>query len=430
MLLKNCKILKNGELEKVDILIKENKIEKIAENIVLENMDKEKVIDVKERFVSAGFIDVHVHWREPGFSKKETIYTASRAAARGGFTTVMPMPNLNPVPDDVETLNKQLEIIKKDSVIRAIPYGAITKEEYGKELADMEAMAKDVFAFSDDGRGVQNANVMYEAMCLAAKLNKPVIAHCEDNSLIRGGAMHDGIRNKELGIKGIPSICESVQIARDVLLAEASNCHYHICHISTKESVRTVREAKKNGIKVTCEVTPHHLLSTELDVKEGDGMWKMNPPLRSIEDRKALIDGVLDGTIDIIATDHAPHTLEEKTRGIEKSSFGIVGSETAFSQLYTKFVKTKIFSLDLLVKLMTENVAKIFDLKDYGKLEEKKLADLVVIDLEKEQTIDVEKFLSKGKNTPYNGEKVNGIPVLTICDGKIVYIDRDEIEEK
>ncbi len=430
MLLKNCKILKNGELEKVDILIKENKIEKISENIVLENMDKEKVINVKERFVSAGFIDVHVHWREPGFSKKETIYTASRAAARGGFTTVMPMPNLNPVPDDVETLNKQLEIIKKDSVIRAIPYGAITKEEYGKELADMEAMAKDVFAFSDDGRGVQNANVMYEAMRLAAKLNKPVIAHCEDNSLIRGGAMHDGIRNKELGIKGIPSICESVQIARDVLLAEASNCHYHVCHISTKESVRTVREAKKNGIKVTCEVTPHHLLSTELDVKEDDGMWKMNPPLRSIEDRKALIDGVLDRTIDIIATDHAPHTLEEKTRGIEKSSFGIVGSETAFSQLYTKFVKTKIFSLDLLVKLMTENVAKIFDLKDYGKLEEKKLADLVVIDLEKEQIIDVEKFLSKGKNTPYNGEKVNGIPVLTICDGKIVYIDRDEIEER
>lgn len=423
MLLKNCKILKNGKFKKVDILIKEDKIEKISENIDV--VDK-NVIDVKNKFVTAGFIDAHVHWREPGFSKKETIYTASRAAARGGFTTVMTMPNLNPVPDSIENLNKQLEIIKRDSVIRAIPYGAITKEEYGRELSDMEEIADGIFAFTDDGRGVQNANVMYEAMQVASKLNKAVVAHCEDNSLIRGGSMHEGSKSSELGIKGIPSICESTQIARDILLAEAANCHYHVCHISAKESVRAVREGKKNNIRVTCEVTPHHLLSCDEDIKENNGMWKMNPPLRARKDREALIVGILDGTIDIIATDHAPHTIEEKSRGIEKSSFGIVGSETAFGQLYTKFVKTDIFSLDLLVQLMSENVAKIFNLP-YGKLEENSFADIVVIDLEKEITIKPDDFLSKGKNTPYTNEKINGIPVLTISSGKIAYIDEEEI---
>ena len=423
MLLKNCKILKNGKFKKVDILIKDDKIEKISENI---DVTDENTIDVKDRFVTAGFIDAHVHWREPGFSKKETVYTASRAAARGGFTTVMTMPNLNPVPDSMETLNKQLEIIKNDSVIRAIPYGAITKEEYGRELSDMEDIADKVFAFTDDGRGVQSANVMYEAMLMGAKLNKAIVAHCEDNSLIRGGAMHEGKRSAELGIKGIPSICESTQIARDILLAEAAKCHYHVCHISAKESVRAVREGKQNGIRVTCEVTPHHLLSCDEDIKEDNGMWKMNPPLRAREDRNALIVGILDGTIDIIATDHAPHTMEEKIRGIEKSSFGIVGSETAFAQLYTKFVKTDIFSLEMLVKLMSENVAKIFDLP-YGKLEENSFADIVIIDLEKEITINPNNFLSKGKNTPYINEKINGIPILTISNGKIAYIDKEEI---
>ena len=422
MLLKNCKILKNGKFKKVDILIKDDKIEKISENI---DIVDENTIDVKNRFVTAGFIDAHVHWREPGFSKKETVYTASRAAARGGFTTVMTM-NLNPVPDSLETLNKQLEIIEKDSVIRAIPYGAITKEEYGRELSDMEDIADKVFAFTDDGRGVQSANVMYEAMLMASKLNKAIVAHCEDNSLIRSGAMHEGKRSAELGIKGIPSICESTQIARDILLAEAADCHYHVCHISAKESVRAVREGKKNNIRVTCEVTPHHLLSCDEDIKEDNGMWKMNPPLRGREDRNALIVGILDGTIDIIATDHAPHTMEEKVRGIEKSSFGIVGSETAFAQLYTKFVKTDIFSLEMLVKLMSENVAKIFNLP-YGKLEENSFADIVVIDLEKEMTINPEEFLSKGKNTPYANEKVSGIPVLTISNGKVAYVDKEEI---
>nr|WP_241634361.1 dihydroorotase [Fusobacterium gastrosuis] len=424
MLLKNAKILKNGELVESDILIDGNKISKISKNI--DCFDK-KIIDLKGKFVTAGFIDVHVHWREPGFSQKETILTASKAAARGGFTTVMTMPNLNPVPDSIETLKKQLDIISSDSCIRAIPYGAITKEEYGRELSDMDEIANEIFAFTDDGRGVQSANVMYEAMLKASKLNKAIVAHCEDNSLIRGGAMHEGDKSKELKIAGIPSICESVQVARDILLAEAANCHYHVCHISAKESVRAVREGKKNGIKVSCEVTPHHLLSCDEDIKEDNGMWKMNPPLRAREDKNALIAGILDGTIDIIATDHAPHTQAEKERGIAKSSFGIVGSETAFAQLYTKFVKNDIFSLELLVKLMSENVSKLFNLP-YGKFDEGELADIVVIDLEKEITIDSINFLGKGKNTPYNGEKINGIPVLTLFGGEIVYVDEEEIK--
>lgn len=424
MLLKNAKILKNGELVESDILIDGNKISKISKNI--DCFDK-KIIDLKGKFVTAGFIDVHVHWREPGFSQKETILTVSKAAARGGFTTVMTMPNLNPVPDSIETLKKQLDIISSDSCIRAIPYGAITKEEYGRELSDMDEIANEIFAFTDDGRGVQSANVMYEAMLKASKLNKAIVAHCEDNSLIRGGAMHEGDKSKELKIAGIPSICESVQVARDILLAEAANCHYHVCHISAKESVRAVREGKKNGIKVSCEVTPHHLLSCDEDIKEDNGMWKMNPPLRAREDKNALIAGILDGTIDIIATDHAPHTQAEKERGIAKSSFGIVGSETAFAQLYTKFVKNDIFSLELLVKLMSENVSKLFNLP-YGKFDEGELADIVVIDLEKEITIDSSNFLGKGKNTPYNGEKINGIPVLTLFGGEIVYVDEEEIK--
>lgn len=424
MLLKNAKILKDGELVESDILIDGNKISKISKNI--DCFDKE-IIDLKGKFVTAGFIDVHVHWREPGFSQKETILTASKAAARGGFTTVMTMPNLNPVPDSIETLKKQLNIISSESCIRAIPYGAITREEYGRELSDMDEIAKEIFAFTDDGRGVQSANVMYEAMLKASKLNKAIVAHCEDNSLIRGGAMHEGDKSKELKIAGIPSICESVQVARDILLAEAANCHYHVCHISAKESVRAVREGKKNGIKVSCEVTPHHLLSCDEDIKEDNGMWKMNPPLRAREDKNALIAGILDGTIDIIATDHAPHTQAEKERGIAKSSFGIVGSETAFAQLYTKFVKNDIFSLELLVKLMSENVSKLFNLP-YGKFDEGESADIVVIDLEKEITIDSSNFLGKGKNTPYNGEKINGIPVLTLFGGEIVYIDEEEIK--
>ena len=336
LLLKNGQILEQGILVDKDILIENNRILKISDSI--ENTEA-KVLDLKGKFISPGFIDVHVHWREPGFEYKETIYHASRAAAHGGFTTAMPMPNLNPVPDCYENLKMQLDIIERDSVIRAIPFGAITKGEQGKEYADFKELANYVFAFSDDGRGVQDANMMFESMKVAASLDKAIVAHCEDNSLIRGGCMHCGRRSRELQLPGIPSVCESVQIARDVLLAEATGCHYHVCHVSTKESVRVVRDAKAAGIKVTCEVCPHHLLSNEMDIPEDNGMWKMNPPLRSAEDRNALISGLLDGTIDVIATDHAPHAPYEKELTMTKAAFGIVGSETAFSQLYTKFFK-------------------------------------------------------------------------------------------
>lgn len=418
MLLKNGQLLIDGELVTRDISIEDSKIKQIAQQIAPK--EHEEVIDLRGKFVTAGFIDVHVHWREPGFSYKETIKQASRAAARGGFTTAMPMPNLNPVPDTYENLKLQLDIIDKDSVIRAIPYGSITKGELGKEYADFEALAEHVFAFSDDGRGVQDANMMYQSMQIAAALNKPIVAHCEEDSLILGGCMHCGKRSKELNLPGIPSVCESVQIARDILLAEAAQCHYHVCHVSTKESVRLVRDAKKHGIKVTCEVCPHHLISDENDIPADNGLWKMNPPLRAREDRQALIEGVLDGTIDIIATDHAPHAVEEKEISMKQAAFGIVGSETAFSQLYTKFVKTGIFSLQLLTDLMSAKVADTFGLP-YGRLEPGSMADIVVIDLDSKMVINPEEFLSKGRNTPYANEEVYGIPVLTLVEGKIVY---------
>ena len=390
LLLKNGQILEQGVLVQKDLLIDGKKIIQISDSI--ENAEA-KVLDLKGKFISPGFIDVHVHWRE----YKETIYHASRAAARGGFTTAMPMPNLNPVPDCYENLKLQLDIIERDSVIRAIPFGAITKGEQGKEYANFKELANFVFAFSDDGRGVQDANMMFESMKVAASLDKAIVAHCEDNSLIRGGCMHCGRRSRELQLPGIPSVCESVQIARDVLLAEATGCHYHVCHVSTKESVRVVRDAKAAGIKVTCEVCPHHLMSDEMDIPEDNGMWKMNPPLRSAEDRNALISGLLDGTIDVIATDHA---------------------------LYTKFVKPGVFSLDFLVKKMSENVVDTFGLP-YGRLKENGFADLVVIDLEKSMEIDPNQFLSKGRNTPYIGEKIYGIPVLTLCEGSIAYQDKE-----
>lgn len=423
ILLKNAQIFEQGELVTRDILIKAQHIERIEETIEIEH-DTWTIYDLKGKFVSPGFIDVHVHWREPGFEYKETIYHASRAAARGGFTTAMPMPNLNPVPDSYENLKIQLDIIERDSVIRAIPYGAITKGELGEEYAEFERLAPHVFAFSDDGRGVQNANMMFESMQIAAKLNKAIVAHCEDNSLIRGGCMHCGKRSRELGLPGIPSVCESVQIARDILLAEAAGCHYHVCHVSTKESVRLVREAKHNGIHVTCEVCPHHLLSDEHSITHNTGMWKMNPPLRSSEDRQALIEGLLDGTIDIISTDHAPHALHEKEVSMTQAAFGIVGSETAFSQLYTHLVRPGIITLAQLIDKMSTNVANIFNLP-YGRIEEQCFADLTIIDLNKQDIINPDTFLSKGRNTPYTGEVVYGIPVMTLSEGRVCYQSED-----
>ena len=418
MLLKQGKLLLQGQLLKKDILIEGKYITKIADTIDVEGHE---VIDLNGKIVVPGFIDVHVHWREPGFEYKETIKTGSMAAAKGGFTTVMPMPNLNPVPDTKEHLQQQLAIIQMDSVIRAIPYGAITKGELGEDLADFDELAAlGCFAFSDDGRGVQTAERMLRAMQQAATLQKAVVAHCEDNSLILGGCMHKGCRSVQLQLPGIPSVCESVQIARDVLLAEAAHCHYHICHVSTKESVRVIREAKKAGIHVTAEVCPHHLLYCDMDIPENNGLWKMNPPLRAIEDRQALVEALEDGTIDMIATDHAPHADYEKEISMQQAAFGIVGCETAFAQLYTGFVKTGRWTLQQLVDYMTIKPALAFDLP-YGRIQEGGLADITVIDLETEKAINREQFFSKGKNTPFNGQTLFGWTALTIFEGQVVY---------
>ncbi|MBI5974546.1 dihydroorotase [Staphylococcus canis] len=416
-LIQNTKMLEAGQLKKVDVLIEGKTIKEIAENIEVTN--DMKVIDAKGHFLAPGFIDVHVHLREPGGEHKETIETGTKAAARGGFTTVCPMPNTKPVPDTVEHMEALNERIKETAHVRVLPYASITIRQAGQEHVDFEALSKEgAFAFTDDGVGVQQASMMYEAMQAAQKLDKAIVAHCEDNSLIYGGAMHEGKRSQELGIPGIPSICESVQIARDVLLSEATGCHYHVCHVSTKESVRVIRDAKKAGIPVTAEVTPHHLLLTEDDVPGDNAIYKMNPPLRSKADREALIEGLLDGTIDCIATDHAPHAKDEKEQPMTRAPFGIVGSETAFPLLYTHFVKNGEWSLQQLVDYLTTKPAQTFDLP-YGKLEQGALADLTLINLDDEFEIKAEDFLSKGTNTPFIGEKVYGQPVLTMVEGDI-----------
>ncbi|ARD74226.1 dihydroorotase [Staphylococcus xylosus] len=418
-LLTNAQILQDGELIKVSILIDGKHIKKIAPQIEVDADTEE--IDVKGQFVSPGLVDVHVHLREPGGEHKETIETGTKAAARGGFTTVCPMPNTRPVPDSEENLNRLNQLIVENAQVRVLPYAAITVRQAGKEHVDFSTLAQNgAFAFTDDGVGVQQANMMYEAMQEAAKVNKAVVAHCEDNSLIYGGAMHEGERSKALDIPGIPNICEAVQIARDVLLAEAAGAHYHVCHVSTKESVRAIRDAKKAGIHVTAEVTPHHLLLTEDDVPGDDAIYKMNPPLRSKEDRDALLEGLLDGTIDCIATDHAPHAAEEKAQPMTKAPFGIVGSETAFPLLYTHFVKNGEWTLQQLVDYLTIKPAQTFDLP-YGKLEEGGLADLTVINLDKETEINADDFASKGRNTPFIGYNVYGTPVLTMVEGEVKF---------
>ena len=359
-----------------------------------------------------GFCDVHVHFREPGFSYKETMETGSRASARGGYTTVCTMPNLNPVPDSLEHLNAQLERIRSSACIQVVPYGAITVGEQGETLADLEAMAPYVAGFSDDGRGVQSEELMRQAMLRAKALGKPIVAHCEDNSLLRGGYIHDGAYAKAHGHRGICSESEWGPIARDLKLVKETGVSYHVCHISTKESVELIRQAKAEGLDVTCETGPHYLVMDDSMLEE-NGRFKMNPPLRSKEDREALVQGLLDGTIDMIATDHAPHSAEEKARGLEKSAFGVVGIETAFPIIYTYLVKPGILPLERAVDLLCANPRKRFGLT-LGR-------DFSVWDLDAESTVDSKDFLSMGKATPFEGWKVSGRCLATIRDGRIVY---------
>ena len=359
-----------------------------------------------------GFCDVHVHLREPGFSYKETIATGSRASARGGYTAVCTMPNLKPVPDSVEHLKIQRDLIEETACIHVYPYGSITVEEKGEQLADLEGMAPDVIGFSDDGRGVQSDDMMRAAMLRAKALGKMIVAHCEDNSLLRGGYIHDGEYAKAHGHRGICSESEWGQIARDLELVKETGCAYHVCHISTKESVDIIRKAQAEGLNVTCETGPHYLVMDDSMLEE-DGRFKMNPPLRSREDRDALIAGILDGTIDMIATDHAPHSAEEKSRGLEKSAFGVVGIETAFPILYTYLVKPGVLTLDKLVELLCINPRKRFGIP-MG-------VDYSIWDLDAEYAIDPAEFLSMGKATPFTGWKVSGVCCATVCDGKVVY---------
>ncbi|HIR31437.1 MAG TPA: dihydroorotase [Candidatus Faecousia faecavium] len=362
--------------------------------------------------VFPGFCDVHVHFREPGFSYKETIGTGSLASARGGYTAVCTMPNLNPVPDSLEHLKMQLDLIENSACIHVYPYGAITVGEKGETLADLEAMAPYVAGFSDDGRGVQSTQMMEQAMLRAKALGKIIVAHCEDNSLLRGGYIHDGSYAKAHNHRGICSESEWGQIARDLELVAKTGVSYHVCHISTKESVELIRQAKAQGLDVTCETGPHYLVMDDSMLQE-DGRFKMNPPLRSRDDRDALVQGILDGTIDMIATDHAPHSAEEKAKGLEKSAFGVVGIETAFPILYTYLVKPGILSMDRLVELLCINPRKRFGLS-LG-------CDYSVWDLEASYAIDPKDFLSQGKATPFTGWQVNGQCMATVCDGKLVY---------
>ena len=370
----------------------------------------------KKHIIVPGLCDVHVHFREPGFSYKETIASGSAAAAHGGYTAVCTMPNLDPVPDSAEHLQVQLDAIKRGATIKVLPYGAITVGEKGEKLADMEAMSDKVCAFSDDGKGVQNDEMMREAMTAAKRLGKIIAAHCEDNSLLFGGYIHDGEYAKAHGHRGISSASEYKQIERDLRLAEETGCAYHVCHISTKESVELIRQAKARGVDVTCETAPHYLVLCDEDMQE-DGRFKMNPPLRSREDKKALIEGIKDGTIDMIATDHAPHSAEEKGRGLEKSLMGVVGLEMAFPVLYTELVRKNIITLERLVELMSFKPKERFGIDTEN--------DFAVFDISEAYKIDPENFLSMGRATPFAGREVFGRCLLTVHNGKVVYKAED-----
>lgn len=421
-LLRNATVYMHDSFQKRDLLIDGGKV--FVDSISADNISVSTIIDCTDKIIIPGFTDVHVHLREPGFFYKETIATGTKAAAKGGYTCVCPMPNLKPAPSTLEKLNEQLDIIKRDAVVKTIPYGTITMNQDGRSrLADMEAMAPYVCGFSDDGKGVQTGELMEEAMLKAKSLNKLIVAHCEDESLLFKGYIHDGEYARVHGHRGICSESEWKQVERDIALAEKTGCGYHVCHISTKETVNLIRKAKAEGIDVTCETGPHYLVLTDMDLQE-DGRFKMNPPLRSNADMEALIEGICDGTIDMIATDHAPHSAEEKSRGLEKSAFGIVGLETSFPILYTHLVKKGIISLEKLIEIMSVNPRRRFGFEG-GVIADGQPADLAIIDLDREWIIDPDDFVSMGKATPFAGWKVNGKVLMTFVDGEKVYEETD-----
>lgn len=415
-------LLKNAEVYgfgKADILLDNFVISDIAKNISAEDADC--VYNLKNMHIFPGFTDVHVHLREPGFSYKETVLSGTKAAAHGGYSAVCAMPNLNPVPHNAENLKLQSEYIERDAVVKVYPYGAITKDENGEELSDMEQLSSYVAAFSDDGRGVQSSQIMKAAMQKSKELKKIIAAHCEDNSLLNGGYIHDGEYALKNGHCGICSKSEWAPIQRDIALAEETKCSYHVCHISAKESVELIRRAKAKGIDITCETAPHYLVFDDMDLKN-DGRFKMNPPIRSKEDKSALIQGIKDGTVDMIATDHAPHTADEKSKGLKDSLNGIVGLETAFSVMYTNFVKTNIITLNRLIELMSINPSQRFGIDN--EIAVGKKANFTVFDLNAKYIVDSKDFLSKGKSSPFEGMMLYGKCLMTYSDGKTAWIDK------
>lgn len=419
LLIKNALTYIDKTFKKSDVLIKDGRIHSLAVSILSESVDR--VVDAQDKyFLIPGFVDVHTHLREPGFSYKETIKTGSMAGAKAGYTDLCTMPNLNPAPDNAEHLKAQTDIIGRDAVIHVLPFGTITKERKGVgEVIDFESIADRVAGFSDDGTGVQNEKLMKQAMTKCAKLGKIISAHCEVNDLLKGGYIHDGAYAKTHNHKGICSESEWAQIERDCRLAEETGCQYHVCHISTKESVDIIRKAKARGVRVTCETGPHYLTMCDEDLQE-DGRFKMNPPLRAAQDKQALIEGVLDGTIDVIATDHAPHSEEEKSKGLEKSAMGVVGLETAFAVLNTKLVKTGTITLEKLVEMMSVRPREIFGI-DGGEIKEGAVANLALLDVDKEWVVNPDRFVTMGRATPFEGWKLQGENLLTIYRGEIVY---------
>jgi dihydroorotase len=413
-----------GRLEQKHIRMEDGRIAEIRDGSAGDpDTAGAEVVNANGKLVSPGFIDMHVHLREPGFEHKETIATGTRSAAKGGFTTIACMPNTRPVTDSPETVKFIKDKAAEEGIVKVLPYAAITKNELGRELTDFAALKEaGAVGFTDDGVGVQNAQMMKNAMNLAKSLGLPVIAHCEDDSLVEGAWVTEGKFARDNGLKGIPNESEAIHVGRDVLLAEATGVHYHVCHVSTEQSVRLIRLAKQNGVHVTAEVCPHHLILSDEDIPGMDANWKMNPPLRTPRDVEAVIEGLADGTLDIIVTDHAPHSAEEKARGMLLAPFGITGFETAFPLLYTRFVATGRWTLGFLLRRMTSDPARVFGLES-GVLNVGAPADLTIVDLEQERAVDPDSFLSKGKNTPFGGWALKGWPVLTVVNGAVVWAE-------